>query len=133
MTDTFTIPPMPDTHCPSWCTEDHTERWERHATICLTSWSIPNSDGTLGHHEPDTIEDTIERWSQEVAHFRTLGTVALLEGDQQARIDVQSDPSDDNTPTLYLIAEGALTPEQARQVAALLLNAADTFEGLTSA
>lgn len=39
------IPPMPDTHCPSWCQEDHRTSWEDWVDTALNPRPIPAAGG----------------------------------------------------------------------------------------
>jgi hypothetical protein len=48
--------PMPDTHCPSWCSADHKEQWAKHVSIHCSTWTIPLDDGTGFTHEPESPE-----------------------------------------------------------------------------
>jgi hypothetical protein len=128
MNDATTIPPMPDTNCPSWCASTHEDEWVRHVGIICNDWRIPQSDGTYGYHEAQTIEEASATFKgDEIHHQRPLYHLGLG-GTDGVTLDLQA--GDDDRPTLYLDAQGSITPDQARSIAGALIEAAATMETL---
>jgi hypothetical protein len=124
-TVTMIRPQMPATTCPTWCTRGHAEDWQRHVDALGFPRDIPRTDGTVSHLPAATPAELVERF--EPMHLVTLAEVVLT-ARESVRIDVQEDA--DGGPCLYLTAEGEVTADQAREVAARLLEAADAFEAL---
>jgi hypothetical protein len=102
--------PMPDTNCPRWCQEDHRESWEQWVAGPVRS-SIPAAQWMPYHRLPVGATD-----------------IDMDDG-KCVRVELVRDASD---TFLYLDAgEGSMTAVQARQVAALLLDAADELDKVT--
>lgn len=123
MHDAMTIPPMPAFTCPTWCSEDHLSSWRDTVENLSRPYTIPNHDGTTFHGAPSSPEDIARIW--EPLHLHTIGVVDL-DVREDARVDLQRGSSGETV--VYIDAQGAMTAEQARAFAAMLLDAADALE-----
>ena len=130
MNDTSTIPPMPALDCPSWCERDHEADWRQHVQTGMDTRGIPMADGTILRN-PMPLEEwcTLDYFGP-VAHRRRLAELHLAERDT-ITLDLDDDPSAGD-PSLYLIAEAALSAAEARQLAAELVDAANRLDCLNT-
>ncbi|HUR13099.1 MAG TPA: hypothetical protein VM097_01265 [Mycobacteriales bacterium] len=116
MNDATTIPPMPETTCPRWCTRDHAADWARSTQDIGRDYAIPMADGTVSHGTI-TVEGVLRLW--EPWHTRTL-----LESERYDLIVV-----DEDGPALML-GDEVVTAAQVRDLARALLEAVEAFEAL---
>jgi hypothetical protein len=122
-----TLYPMPDTDCPRWCQEDHAPSWEQWVAVTLDPRPIPAAGGGYLQGPGTPLEEWLAQWTP--YHRLPVGTAEIEDGVRVAA-DLVRDSSDGTY--LYLEAgEGSMTAAQARQVAALLLDAADELDKVT--
>ena len=113
-----TVPLMPDTRCPSWCTAGHYSDWRQH--VEATQW-VQQVDPT-SRIDPALLFES--------AHRTELPTdVDPGHGCESLDLEVVQHPG--SAPELTLIAELGLTAQQARALAGALLDGADRLEVIT--
>lgn len=123
---TDTIPAMPPTICPEWCTADHAADWAAQVDLFSRSHDMPLNDGTTYHLEPMTTDEIAAHW--EPFHTRHLADESFAEGSYS--IDLQVTP--EHAPSLWVdVPEGTMWAHEVRALAAALLEAAQTLEGLS--
>lgn len=126
MTAPLTVP-MPPITCPEWCDDqlEHLRDWEQHVGLFSRDNAIPRTDGTLAVLRAKAPDELAAIWGGPL-HQRALVHIQL---EANESIDVQLSQSDgDAQPYLYLDAQGAITPAQAREAAEGLLRAAIELE-----
>jgi hypothetical protein len=120
MSDTTTIPTMPETSCPDWCQRDHEADWARDTSL-IGPYAIPKTDGMIASGV-FTEEDALRMW--EPMHQQIL-----VEADE-IYFDVSIQEGEDYGPEL-MWGDRPTTPAKVRELAAQLLEAADRFEAAT--
>lgn len=129
MFDATTIPPMPDTHCPTWCEADHAAAWADKVVLFTAPASIPMADGTVAHPAPWTLEEIVEDFLDMENHNVTV--LDLQPGEPNSyRVGLDISQGHLEEVGLYLAADSPLTTAEARQVAGALLAAADRVDEL---
>ena len=118
VTNLTTVPPMPDLHCPAWCSADHYSNWRQH--VEATQW-VQQADPSRGIDPALLFESS---------HRTELATdVEPGHGSETVEIEIVQHAG--SAPELALIAELGLTAGQARVLAGALLAGADRLEEIT--